>query len=666
MPRTASSRPGRRAPSRSTTVDPPLAGRSPQPTRWRSSAFGSRPLGRPQPRSEPRLPDSRCTPEVRPSPWPAPRSAGKPGGPSPLGPRTPAPRPQRGGPCAGPPCRGTSTRGRPGSSRDLLPGARPPSRGSPGGSKGIDRPGRSHPRRSRPGTEPARATHAGTRRPREAARPCPQGFEGARRNEPCGPSPPVLSATSPNPFIVRAHAHYRGEKQTRLRNVTSVREELAPHVHDINRALGNKVSEQEIERELSSYLNVYRVSLDTAKRSIVKKHGGNPATLAIGVSKTIRELGPGEPSVNLLARIVAVYEKEVTPQGQETKTILSGILGDATATVPFTAWEPLPTPLAKGDVIRVQNAYTKEYRGQVQVNFGVRTAVGKEAPDSLPEFKPGLGQPYVGKPTPVRVVDLREGASNVAVTARVLSVERREVEVDGNPKAVFSGVLADETAKTQFSAWKDFDLKAEEVLRIEGAYVKSWRGIPQISFDERATITRLKSDLLPPANVLNASPRMWIEDLAERGGGADVTARGVLIDLPGGSGLVYRCPECRRVLRKGACRLHGEVKGEPDLRVKAVLDDGSGAVTAVFDRELTEALFDKTLDACIEAARNAMSTDVVRDELADVLVAQPIEVRGDVTSDDYGLMMIVASAKMLKVDVQTEAREMLEGLEGSA
>jgi len=421
-----------------------------------------------------------------------------------------------------------------------------------------------------------------------------------------------------------------------------VKEELAPHVHDINRALGNKVSEQEIERELSSYLNVYRVSLDTAKRSIVKKHGGNPATLAVGVSKTIRELVPGEQSVNLLARVVAVYEKEVTPQGQETKTILSGILGDATATIPFTAWEPLPMPLAKGDVLRVQNAYTKEYRGQVQVNFGVRTAVGKEAPDALPEFKSGPGQPYIGKPTPVRVVDLREGASNVAV------------------------VLADETGKTQFSAWKDFDLKVEEVLRIEGAYVKSWRGIPQISFDERATITRLKSDLLPPANVLNASPRMWIEDLAERGGAADVTVRGILIDLREGSGLVYRCPECRRVLRKGACRLHGEVKGEPDLRVKAVLDDGSGAVTAVFDRELTEALLDKTLDACIAAAKEAMSTDIVRDELADVLVAQPMEVRGNVTSDDYGLMMIVESAKMLKVDVQAEAREMLEGLEGSA
>jgi replication factor A1 len=480
--------------------------------------------------------------------------------------------------------------------------------------------------------------------------PCPSG---------------VLSATSPNLFIPRIPPGERGEKQTRLGNVNSVKEELAPHVQDINRALGNKVSEQEIERELSSYLNVYRVSLDTAKRSIVKKHGGNPATLATGVSKTLRELMPGDQSVNLLARIVSVNEKDVTVEGG-SKRILYGILGDPTATIPFTAWEPLSVPLAKGDVVRVQNAYTKEYRGQVQVNFGVRTAVAKEAPTALPEYKPGVGQPYVVKPTPVRVVDLREGGSNVAVTARILSVERREVEVDGAPKAVFSGVLADETGKTQFSAWKDFTLKDDEVLRIEGAYVKSWRGIPQISFDERATITRLKPDLLPPSERLNVSPRMWIEDLAERGGAADVTVRGILIDLREGSGLVYRCPECRRVLRKGACRLHGEVKGEPDLRVKAVLDDGSGALTAVFDRELTEALLDKTLDACIAAAKEAMSTEIVRDELADLLVAQPIEARGNVTSDDYGLMMIVETAKLLKVDVQAEAREMLEGLEGSA
>jgi replication factor A1 len=59
-----------------------------------------------------------------------------------------------------------------------------------------------------------------------------------------------------------------------------------------------------------------------------------------------------------------------------------------------------------------------------------------------------------------------------------------------------------------------------------------------------------------------------------------------------------------------------------------------------------------------------MDQEVVRDELADLLIAQPVEVRGNVTSDDYGLMMIVDTARVLKVDVQEEARAMLEELEG--
>jgi replication factor A1 len=245
-------------------------------------------------------------------------------------------------------------------------------------------------------------------------------------------------------------------------------------------------------------------------------------------------------------------------------------------------------------------------------------------------------------------------------------VERREVDVDGGKKAVFSGVLADGTAKTQFSAWKDFELHEGDVLRVEGAYVKSWRGIPQVSFDERALVKKLGDAELPPMDELGRSPRMWIEDLSERGGGVDVTVRGILIDLKEGSGLVYRCPECKRVLRKGVCRIHGEVSGTPDLRVKAVLDDGSGALTAVFGKDLTEGLLDKTVEECIAQAKEAMSQEVIRDELADLLVAQPVEARGNVTSDDYGLMMIVDQAKILKVDVREEARAMLEELEGPA
>src|SRR5207249_5161997 len=123
----------------------------------------------------------------------------------------------------------------------------------------------------------------------------------------------------------------------------------------------------EVERELGNYLNVYRVSLDTAKRSIVKKHGGNPADLSLGITKTVRELMPGEPNVSLLARIVSVNEKEIATEGG-SKGIVYGFLGDGTGTAPYTAWNPEGLTLAKGDVVRIQNAYTKEFKGRVEVH----------------------------------------------------------------------------------------------------------------------------------------------------------------------------------------------------------------------------------------------------------------------------------------------------------
>ena len=442
-----------------------------------------------------------------------------------------------------------------------------------------------------------------------------------------------------------------------------MREEIASHAKDISKALGGKVSEQEIENELNNYLNVYRVSLDTAKRSIVKKHGGDPSGLSIGVSKTIRELIPGEQSVDLLCRIVSVDGRQIDVEGG-SKAILYGILGDQTGTVPFTAWVVEGLDIHKGDVIRVRNAYTKEFRGQVQVNFGNRTTVTKEAPDALPPFEPGKFPAPTGKPTPLKVVDLKEGSSNVSITVRVLDIDKRRVTVSGDAKTVFSGTIADETGKVKFSAWKDFELSPGDTVKIEGGYVKAWRGIPQFSFDERANVAKVEASTLPTIEELEKSPRVWIEDLAERGGAVDVIVRGIVIDIKEGSGLVYRCPECKRVLRKMACRIHGEVQGTPDLRVKAVVDDGSGALIAVFGKELTEGLLSKTLEACIAEAKENMSQEVVRDQLADLLVAQPVEVRGNVTSDDYGLMMIVDTARILKVDVEQEARAMLEELEG--
>ena len=110
------------------------------------------------------------------------------------------------------------------------------------------------------------------------------------------------------------------------------------------------------------------------------------------------------------------------------------------------------------------------------------------------------------------------------------------------------------------------------------------------------------------------------------GGMVDAAVDGIILDVRQGSGLVFRCPECNRVLQKNECRVHGEVEGNPDLRTKAVLDDGSGAMTVILNRVISERLLGKSLDKCMKEAKKAMDHSIIHDQLFDKLVAQPVTI----------------------------------------
>ena len=53
-----------------------------------------------------------------------------------------------------------------------------------------------------------------------------------------------------------------------------VNEELTPHIQELQRVLGDKIDEQQLEMELNKYLNEYHVNIDAAKRGIIRKYGG--------------------------------------------------------------------------------------------------------------------------------------------------------------------------------------------------------------------------------------------------------------------------------------------------------------------------------------------------------------------------------------------------------
>jgi replication factor A1 len=411
-----------------------------------------------------------------------------------------------------------------------------------------------------------------------------------------------------------------------------------------------------IARELDEYLNVYRVPLGTAKESIVKKHGGNPQALSASVFRKLTDLRPDEPSVDLLVRVVSANTKTIEVDGKE-KEIVYGILGDETGTLQFTAWDAKRFSYERGEVLRIVSAYTKGWNDEVQVNIGDRAAMSREERDALPPPPTGAAAVTGGE---VKVRDLRAGLRGLDITLRVLAVEPRRVTVKGEEKTVWSGTVADETGKVEFSSWHDFGLEVGEVVRLRGGYIRTWRGVPQLSFDGRDEVERVDGDSLPSAEDLEVDTVVTIEDLERRGGAPSVAVQGIVIEVREGSGLVFRCNECRRVVRKGTCSIHGRVESTPDMRVKAVVDDGTGSLSLIVGREITERLLGKTLDECKALAQEAFDSEVVRDLLVDRLVARPVKVSGNVVSDDFGLMMICRAVSDIEIDVKAEAEQLLQ------
>ena len=98
------------------------------------------------------------------------------------------------------------------------------------------------------------------------------------------------------------------------------------------------------------------------------------------------------------------------------------------------------------------------------------------------------------------------------------------------------------------------------------------------------------------------------------------------------------------------------------MRVKAIVDDGSGAVTAVLGRDLTEEVYDADMDAALEAAREAMDREVVADEIREQVVGREFRVRGNLSIDEYGANLDATEFAESDDDPAERARETLRDL----
>ncbi|PSP92097.1 replication factor A [Halobacteriales archaeon QS_4_66_20] len=175
------------------------------------------------------------------------------------------------------------------------------------------------------------------------------------------------------------------------------------------------------------------------------------------------------------------------------------------------------------------------------------------------------------------------------------------------------GLLGDETGTIKFTKWSKSDLSEldeGEVYDLRNIVTDEYQGQFSVKLNRTTTIEQLDEEM--------------------EVGDDEVEIEGALVDIQSGSGLIKRCPDedCTRVLQNGRCSEHGEVDGEFDLRIKAVIDNGMDVHEVIFDREATEAVTGISLEEAQEMAMDALDTSVVADEMHEKVLGRYYRVVG--------------------------------------
>jgi replication factor A1 len=136
------------------------------------------------------------------------------------------------------------------------------------------------------------------------------------------------------------------------------------------------VSVDDVEERLENLVNEYKVPMDEARRSVTshfaKETGVSRDELGSGGSEltSVGELDTPEEWVTVEVKVVELWEPSSDSIAQ------TGLVGDETGTVKFTAWAKSEVPtLEEGATYRLENVVTDEFQGRMSIKLNASTEV---------------------------------------------------------------------------------------------------------------------------------------------------------------------------------------------------------------------------------------------------------------------------------------------------
>ncbi len=201
------------------------------------------------------------------------------------------------------------------------------------------------------------------------------------------------------------------------------------------------------------------------------------------------------------------------------------------------------------------------------------------------------------------------------------------------------GLIGDSSGVVRFVKWTSSDLpdvSLDTVYLFKNVVTDVWQGQYSIKLNKNSEIVPLDEDIEVASQMS--------------------TIVGALVAVQQGSGLIKRCPVCKRALINNTCNEHGKVEGVYDLRIKAVLDDGVHTQDVLFNRELTEYTTKITLDQAKDMAKEALDSDVVKGEIARKVLGRYYRVKGNIV----GQYLLIDEAEPIPPVEDEEVKEALE------
>ena len=419
-------------------------------------------------------------------------------------------------------------------------------------------------------------------------------------------------------------------------------ENLAPG--SIVRLEGASVNEWNDKRSL----NINRTT-----RVTVLKEGGAAAVQISDEPSSIAEASQREGFVNLVARLISSKQDVIVKRdGSGELDVVRGRLGDSSGTISFLSWVPLEHE--PGTVLKIDGASIRKFRDTPEVNIGDRTRVEVFHDSAFVSIED------LEQASKVPISELRNGMRDIEVTVQVESWESRSfVSEDGTERVVRSGDVIDPTGRCRLTAWCETEPSRGDFLHLTGARVQYWQGSPDLVIDDAAQITNLSDAPWEPIDPEVHWVDIDLTSVVNGGSRRGISTSGTVVTIRPDSGIIERCPECRRVLREGACGEHGPQRGEEDLRLRFVIDNGISNASLLLSKDASEAFLGTNQESVKEEISKSGSADFVA-SLREKLIAKRLIVKGRSIVDEQGAMLLADEVEYDTTSAHDAANEVIQ------